>query len=85
MTNKHSPQTPGRRNQQTVNEIRALMAARHKTSADLAQALGVSQSTASRLLTSKRPISFDDAQVIADWLGVPYERITTPQQLAYTA
>ena len=74
------------RNDATAAEIRALMAAKRKTTSDLAAILGVSRSTASRRLSGNITLDFQEVETIAHWLEVPYERLVTPPApLAYAS
>lgn len=59
-------------------QIRALMAARRKTSADLAEVLGISQSSASRRMHGDGLFTLDQLEETADWLGVPLTDIIIP-------
>jgi transcriptional regulator with XRE-family HTH domain len=66
-------------NGKAAAQIRALMAARRRTSAELAEVLGMSQSAASRKLNGEsRPFNLDQIQAVADWLDVPITDIITP-------
>lgn len=60
------------------------MAAQRRTATELAPILGVSPSTASRRLKHAN-LSFDEVEAIAGWLGVTYERLIIPAELAYSA
>lgn len=78
-----SPVTQGAFGGTTLNEraaaqIRALMAARRKTSAELGDALGISQSAASRRMLGDGTFTLDQIQDAADWLGVPITDIIVP-------
>jgi DNA-binding Xre family transcriptional regulator len=59
-------------------QIRALMAARRLTSMDLAAALGISQSAASRRMVGDGTFTLNEIQVAAEWLCVPITDIITP-------
>jgi transcriptional regulator with XRE-family HTH domain len=65
-------------NERVAAQIRALMAARRKTSADLGEALGISQSSASRRMLGDGLFTLNQIQETADWLGVPITDIITP-------
>lgn len=66
-------------------QIRALMAARRLTSAELGKALGISQSSASRRMVGDGTFNLDEIQATADWLGVSITDIITPVPgIAYT-
>lgn len=74
-------------NQRAAAQIRAFMAARRRTSADLAVKLGVSAPTVNKKLhgDAASPFNLDEIQVIADWLGVPIAHIIDPVQgLSYS-
>lgn len=76
-----------RPNQRAAAQIRAFMAARRKTSADLAAVLGISVQTLNRRLQGDPASSFDldEIDVIAGWLGVPIAHIIDPAPgLSYT-
>lgn len=75
-------------NQRAAAQIRAYMAARKRTSADLAVKLGISTQTVNRRLAGDAASSFDldEIEKIADWLGVPIAHIVDPVPgLSYTA
>lgn len=75
-------------NQRAAAQIRAFMAARKRTGAELAVLLGISAQTMNRRLAGESASSFnlDEIQVIADWLGVPIAHIIDPVPgLSYTA
>lgn len=59
-------------------QIRALMAARRLTSADLGAALDISQSSASRRMVGEGTFTLNEIQATAEWLGVPITDIITP-------
>jgi transcriptional regulator with XRE-family HTH domain len=65
-------------NDRVAAQIRALMAARRRTSGELGQALGISQSAASRRMVGDGTFTLDQIQQAADWLGVPITDIITP-------
>lgn len=66
-------------NTRAAAEIRGLMAAKRKTSKELAVTLGISQSSASRRMSGQSVLALDEVEVIADWLGVSVLRIIAPQ------
>lgn len=75
-------------NQRAAAQIRAFMAARKKTSGDLAAKLGMSAQTVNRRLSGDpaSPFNLDEIQLIADWLAVPITHIVDPVPgLSYTA
>jgi transcriptional regulator with XRE-family HTH domain len=65
-------------NERAAAQIRALMAARKRTSGELATALGLSQSAASRRMHGDGTFTLDEIQATADWLEVPITDIITP-------
>lgn len=66
-------------NTRAAAEIRGLMAASRKTSKDLALALGISQSSASRRMNGQTILELNEVETIANWLEVPVMRIIAPQ------
>lgn len=65
-------------NERVAAQIRALMAARKKTSSELGAELGISQSAASRRMHGDGSFNLDEVQAVADWLQVPITDIITP-------
>jgi transcriptional regulator with XRE-family HTH domain len=65
-------------NGRAAAQIRALMAARRRTSAGLGELLGISQSHASRKLNGEGTLTLDQVQAVAEWLDVPITDIITP-------
>jgi transcriptional regulator with XRE-family HTH domain len=65
-------------NERAAAQIRALMAARRKTSAELGDALGISQSAASRRMLGDGTFTLNQIQATAEWLGVPITDIIIP-------
>jgi hypothetical protein len=62
--------------------VRALLAARRKTSADLAVVLRVDQRAAQRRLRNDVPFSISEVGRIANWLDVSVNAIITDWSLA---
>jgi transcriptional regulator with XRE-family HTH domain len=56
-------------------EMRAEMARQRRTATELAAFLGCSVQSASRRLNGEVRIDLDEVALIADWLGVPFERL----------
>lgn len=65
-------------NGKVAAQIRALMAARRKTSAELGEALGISQSAAARRLRGEGTFNLNQIQTVADWLGLTVADIIAP-------
>ena len=57
--------------ERAAGALRAEMARQKKTSVDLAHALNISQSSASRRMNGAGAIDLDEVQRWSDWLGVP--------------
>ncbi|WP_336791812.1 helix-turn-helix transcriptional regulator [Gordonia malaquae] len=55
--------------------VRAEMARRRKTQADLAPVLGVTRQAVSRRLTGDVPLTVDELAAIADFLDVPVTQL----------
>lgn len=68
----------GTLDERVAAQIRALMAARRLTSAELGEALGISQSSASRRMVGEGTFTLNEIQAAADWLGVPITDIIIP-------
>lgn len=54
------------------------MAARRLTSKELAEVLGISQSSASRRMGGDGSFTLDEVELTAEWLGVPITDIIVP-------
>jgi transcriptional regulator with XRE-family HTH domain len=68
----------GTLNDRAAAQIRALMAARRKTSAELGDVLGISQSSASRRMLGEGTFTLNQLETTARWLGVPIADIVSP-------
>lgn len=60
---------------ETADEIRGLMAKKHKKQVELAQVLGIAQAGVSRRLSGKTPFDINELGRIAEWLDVPITRL----------
>ncbi len=60
----------GRLRERTAEEIRALLARRRISAAELARRTGMKQSTLARRMTGETAFDLDDLEVIAEVLGV---------------
>lgn len=57
-----------------------------KTSIDLAKALGISQSSASRRMTGETGLDLDELEAVAAWLNVPISSfLGTPEATVSTS
>lgn len=56
-------------------ELRAQMARKQLASGDLALALSVSKSTASRLVNGEKNWTLDQARTASEWAGLPISQI----------
>jgi len=61
------------------------MARQRKTSIELAEVWGCSQSSASRRMTGEVGMTLDDIALVADWLGVSLEAFLDAPQPERTA
>lgn len=67
-------------NAQFSAEVRAQLARKQLTSAQLAQGLGLSSSTISRLLSGQQRWSIDQANRASKWLGADLWKLTQPTE-----
>lgn len=65
--------TPTQFAEAVAAEVRAELARQHKSTADLAVALGVTTRTASKRLKGEQDFDATDLGKIANWLGVAVE------------
>ena len=56
-------------------KIKGLLRENKKTQADLADAIGVSTATICQKLNMQRPISLEEAERMAEFLGIPCSEI----------
>ncbi len=68
--------------QRVAGEVRAEMARQKKTTAALAQALGIGAHTAGRRVSGEIPFDVLELAVVAHWLSVPLERLVGGTQEA---
>lgn len=60
--------------------VRAELAARRMTSADLAGRLSIGPRAAARRLSGEIDFTLNEAEAVADWLGVPMSALMAPRQ-----
>ncbi|WP_172193577.1 helix-turn-helix domain-containing protein [Actinomyces faecalis] len=62
-----------------AGRLRAEMAFRRRSSSDLASALGLSQSSASRRMTGEVSMDLDEIETVVKWLDIPVQRLIEEQ------
>lgn len=64
--------------QRVATNVRAALAARRLTSADLARTLHITQRAAQRRLNGQTPFALSEAGTVAGWLGISYSALMAP-------
>lgn len=65
-----------------AENIRAELARKQQTGAEMGRVLGISRTSAQHRLVGKTPFSLADLEVVSTWLGVPLEKLLAGEDAA---